>query len=730
VTLAPSGAPATIVRVALDAPVDTLFDYLAPGATVADIGRRVRVPFGRGERTGVVVDVTGASELAPERLRTVRFIDRTLPALPADLIELTRFAADYYRHPLGPSLIAVLPPALKRATFRPPPAAAWRLTPAGVEHARTLPARAHAQRRLAERLASGPCPAGLLAGQGALLRDWARRGLVEAAILAADPAVGQANLALNPDQVAAVAAVREAPPGFSAWLLFGITGSGKTEVYLELIAGVLAAGMQCLMLAPEIHLTPQLGERLRQRFPGRHVVSLHSGMSDGERLAAWLDGLSGRADLVLGTRLAVFAPLPRLGLILVDEEHDPSYKQMDGLRYSARDVAVWRARQRGVAIVLGSATPALETWRNAASGRYRRLDLPRRAHAEAALPGIRLIDTRVDRPVRGLSAALDRALADCLARGEQALVFVNRRGYAPTLYCQGCGHVSRCPRCSANLILHRRGSGHELRCHHCGLESHPPETCPNCGGLDLRPLGQGTQRIEETLAERFPSARILRIDRDTTRRKGAFAEMRAAIAAREVDILVGTQIVAKGHDFPRLTLVGVLGADQALMAADFRAGERLFAQLMQVAGRAGRAEHVGEVWIQTDFPRHPLFDAVCRHDYLAWAEAALAERRAAGFPPFVHQALLRAEADRLEVALTFLDHARRRAEPLAAGIDLFDPVPALLTRLADRERAQLLVQSTSRARLQGFLAPWLANLRALPARRELRWSVDVDPLEF
>lgn len=724
-----ASADAPIARVALDAPVDCLFDYLAPEATAADVGRRVRAPFGRGERTGVIVAMAETTELAPERLRPLRLIDRSLPALPPDLIELVRFAADYYHHPLGPSLLAALPPALKRGAFRPPPPPAWRLTAAGHEHIRALPARAHAQRRLAARLANGACVSEALADLRPLLRAWARQGWVEPAALPNEESAPAPQVHLNPDQAAAVAAVRAAPPGFSAWLLFGVTGSGKTEVYFELIDSTLAAGGQCLMLVPEIHLTPQLDERLRRRFPRRHIVRLHSGMSDGERLTAWLDALSGRADLVLGTRLAVFAPLPRLQLIVVDEEHDASYKQSDGLRYCARDVAVWRARQRGARIVLGSATPALETWRNAERGRYRRLDLPLRAHAQASLPRIRLIDTRIDRPVHGLSAALTHALGECLARGEQALIFINRRGFAPVLYCAGCGQVSRCTRCSANLVLHRRGDHYELRCHHCGLTRLPPEVCPHCSGLDLRPLGQGTQRIEQTLAERFPGARILRIDRDSTRHKGAFTQLRTAITAHAVDILVGTQILAKGHDFPRLTLVGVLSADQALMAADFRAGERLFAQLVQVAGRAGRGEHPGEVWIQTDFPLHPLYAAVCRHDYPAWAAASLQERRAAALPPFTHQAVLRAEAERLDAALAFLERARGLALPLAAGVDVFDPTPAPLVRVAERERAQLIVQSVRRAPLHAFLRAWLAALRALPAQRGLRWNVDVDPLD-
>jgi primosomal protein N' (replication factor Y) len=470
-------------------------------------------------------------------------------------------------------------------------------------------------------------------------------------------------------------------------------------------------------------------ERFASRFPGRRLLALHSALAEGERRAAWLDTLENRADIVLGTRLAVFTPLPRLGLIVVDEEHDGAYKQMEGMRYSARDVAVWRGRQRNVPVLLGSATPSLESWRNAKAGRYRLLSLSRRANERAQLPKVRLVDSRADRPRQGFTSALLSALGECLERGEQSLVFINRRGYAPTLLCNGCGLVFPCPRCSAHLVLHREGGGYRLVCHHCGLVAKPPETCPQCGGLDLRAAGQGTQRVEETLAERFPEARILRVDRDTTGRKGAFAAMRDQVEAREVDILVGTQIVAKGHDFPHLTLVGVLGADHALISPDFRATERLFAQLMQVAGRAGRAERAGEVLIQTAYPRHPLYQSLSRHDFPGFAEATLRERRGADAPPFVSQALLRAEAGSEAAAMGFLLAAREAGLRLESGITLFDPVPALMAKVANRHRAQLLVQCGARARLQGFLKTWLAGLRETPARG-VRWSLDVDPVDY
>jgi primosomal protein N' (replication factor Y) len=706
-----------------------LFDYLTEDATLADIGRRVRVPFGHRQQVGIIIDLARQATVAESQLKRVLEIDRRLPGLPGDILQLARFAAGYYQQPLGATLMAMLPPALKRDRFRPPAPSGYRLSATGRQYCQSLPARASAQRRLAERLQAGPAASAELAGLRVPLRDWLRLGYVEPIRLIAADAPIESPPELTGAQQDAAQAFLAAPAGFTAWLLHGVTGSGKTEVYMRLIESALKRGEQVLILAPEIHLTPQLSERFQRRFPDKHLVGLHSGLADGDRLSGWLDCLEGRADLVLGTRLAVFTPLPRLGLILVDEEHDASYKQMEGLRYHARDVAVWRARQRGVPIVLGSATPALETWRNAQTGRYRLLSLPERAHAEAAMPEIQLVDTRTDRARHGLSGALVQALRDTLERGEQSLVFINRRGYAPTLYCQSCGHISSCPRCSAHLVVHRLRQGFQLRCHHCGLASRPPEFCPDCGALDLRPFGQGTQKLEDSLAEIFPEARILRIDRDTTVLKGAFAEMRQSIAERQVDILVGTQIVAKGHDFPHLTLVGVVAADQALMSPDFRAGERLFAQLMQVSGRAGRARHPGRVLIQTDYPHHPLYATLIVHDYPAFAQRTLKERREAEFPPYVHQALLRAEAREMAAAMAFLEEARDIGLSLASPVQVYDPVPASMARISNWERAQLLVQCRNRQALQSFLSAWMTALRSRSARH-LRWHLDVDPLDF
>ncbi len=481
------------------------------------------------------------------------------------------------------------------------------------------------------------------------------------------------------------------------------------------------------MLVPEIALTPQLESRVAQRFPFASVVSLHSGLAAGARSRGFVQALAGDADIVLGTRLAVFAPLPRLGLIVIDEEHDASYKQQEGVRYSARDLAVWRARQQGVPVVLGSATPSLESWRQAHGGRYALLTLEQRAVA-AALPKVRCVDTRRARLDEGLSPALLDAVGQRLGRGEQSLVFINRRGYAPVLSCPSCGWVSACPHCSANLVVHL--ADRRLRCHHCGCDGAIPHACPSCGNQDIQPYGRGTQRIEARLAELFPAARVLRVDRDAARTRPQWESLLATIAAGEADILVGTQMMAKGHDFPLLTLVGVIGADASLHAADFRAPERLFQQLMQVGGRAGRGERPGEVLIQTDYPEHPLYRHLARHDFDAFARMALDERHQAGFPPHTHQAMLRADAPALDDAVAFLRRARQAGADLGVeGVRLFDPVPMRLTRLARRERAQLLAEADRRDVLQGFLKNWVAALYAQPVARELRWQIDVDPLE-
>ena len=723
-----------IVRVALPIPVPQVFDYVAADATEADVGRCVKVPFGRGDRNGLIVALGEEGEVDPARLKPVHHIQRGVPALPADWLELVAFVARYYHAPLGEVVALALPPGLRRAdgVSDADEDPLLEISAAGRE---ALAAAKRASKALAllQALAAAPGPwrrsVVRAVDGGEAVGDLVRRGWL---VTAADEDSGGAHStgalpALTPEQAAAVEAILAGGSGFRPWLLHGVTGSGKTEVYLRLAAHMLAQGRQVLMLVPEIALTPQLEQRVAQRFAAANVVSLHSALADGARSRGFVQALTGRADIVLGTRLAVFAPLPRLGLILVDEEHDASYKQQEGVRYSARDVAVWRARQRDVPVVLGSATPSLETWYHAKSERYALQTLSQRAVA-ATLPAVRCIDTRRIKLDEGLSPALQAAIAQRLERGEQSLVFLNRRGYAPVLSCPSCGWVSRCPHCTANLVVHL--ADRRLRCHHCGCDGPIPHACPSCGNQDIQPFGRGTQRIEARVAELFPQARVLRVDRDAARTRSQWEKLLDTIAAGEADILVGTQMMAKGHDFPKLTLVGVIGADSSLHAADFRAPERLFQQLMQVGGRAGRGTLPGEVLIQTEYPMHPLYLHLAKHDFDAFARMALQERRGAGFPPFTHQAMLRADAPALEDAVEFLRHARRLAEERAPeGLRLYDPVPMRMTRLARRERAQLLVEADQRGLLQAFLADWMAVLYRQRTARELRWQLDVDPLD-
>ena len=661
-----------ILRVALDVPVAKLFDYLIDDATPVASGDRVVVPFGARQLVGVVVDIAGASSVAISRLKPATRVLDDAPRLSAAWLEQMRFLSAYYQRPLGETVAGALPARLR--SLRP------------------LPKR----RKSA---AGGTADA------------------VQHYVAGHDP---------NPAQARALEQIGAELGTFRPFLLHGITGSGKTEVYLRLIAQVLSKGMQALVLVPEIGLTPQLEARFRCAFPGSRIAVLHSALEETARTHAWLDAARGDAPIILGTRLAVLTPLPRLGLVVVDEEHDASFKQQEGLRYSARDAAVLRAKLAGCPVVLGTATPSLETWFNCRAGRYAPLTLPDRAVPGARLPTVRTVDLRFESAEHGLAKPLLDAIRARLARGEQSLVFINRRGYAPVLSCEACGWAAGCTRCSARLVLH--STDQKLRCHHCGAQEKVPRQCPTCGNVDLRPLGRGTQRIEETLATLFPEARILRIDRDSTRKRAALARALEGIGRGEGDILVGTQLLAKGHDFPNLTLVCVLNADSALLSTDYRSAERLFATLAQVGGRSGRREQPGEVLVQTRYPGHPMFQALMRHDYAGFAESQLAERESAGFPPFVHEAALRAEATRLEAAMAFLRSAARLIE-VPDTIQVYDPVPHVITRRAGVERAQLLLQSRSRPALQEFLRLWFA---ALPASTSsgVRWHLDVDPIEF
>jgi primosomal protein N' (replication factor Y) len=653
-------------------------------------GTLVRAPLGRREVLGVVWG--GECDAVDDAaLRSVSEVLSALPPLGAPWLKLVEFAAGYYQRSVGELAGSLLPPQLHT------------LDNAGL---------AKRVAKLHKRAAAAP-----------------------ASDASADPLPE-----LHEEQQAALAVLHEAAgrPTPQPALLYGVTGSGKTEVYLRAAADMLEAGRQVLVLVPEINLTPQLQARFEARFAGRRLVTLHSGLTPAQRLSHWMAAHLGLADLVLGTRLAVFAPLPRLGLIVVDEEHDPSYKQQEGARYSARDLAVYRGKLEQVPVVLGSATPSLETWLHAANGRY--LQLPMRHRVGGGpLPQVRIVDMNLQPRAPGGTSALSTPLLDALkarlARGEQSLVFLNRRGYAPVLHCSACGWKSGCPHCSAWRVFHK--ADRTLRCHHCGFAERVPRACPDCGNLDISPLGRGTERLEEQLGEALPGARIARIDADSTRAKGALQARLEAVHAGEVDVLVGTQMIAKGHDFRRITLVAAVNPDSALFSSDFRAPERLFALLMQAAGRAGRDAAVGagaEMWVQTWHPQHNLYAALRKHDFEAFAQTQLHEREGAGLPPFASLALVRAEARSAQVASDFLAAAGElaSADAEAPSVMVYPPVPPAVSRVADVERMQMLLESPSRAALQQLLRRWAPQLHGLRSQHKglLRWAVDVDPLSI
>lgn len=725
-----------IIRVALSVPVDTLFDYQAEDASSHDIGRRVCVPFGKKKLTGIIMAIGKETQVPIEKLKSVYCIFREINSLPPALVDLFQFCSQYYHHPLGMVIMNSLPVLLrnnKPVKLKDSAQHPLLLTDSGKRiDITTIPARNRVARRLLTEFQNTT----LLTAQQIkqisprainLLIEWKRLGwVVEKPTIETSSSKATLIPTLTADQAKAVTIVTAGLERFNTWLLHGITGSGKTEIYLRLIESALSHGKQALVLIPEINLTPQLEAVFRTRFHTASLINLHSGLNDTQRLTGWLQAQRGEAKIILGTRLAIFTPLSNLGLIIVDEEHDSSFKQQDGLRYSARDLAIFRARETNIPVVLGSATPSLESYFNAINGRYQYIHLTSRAIQNARLPSIQYIDTRIHKSQDGLSQPLLKALEKCLANKHQSLIFINRRGYAPVLLCKSCTWCALCQRCSTRLVVHLRDK--KLCCHHCGHEENFPRACPQCGNQDIAPFGQGTQRVEETLRAHFPVARILRIDRDSTRRKNAWKEILHAIHTQQVDILIGTQLLAKGHDFPNLSLVGILNADTSLYSTDFRASERLFAQLMQVSGRAGRANVAGHVLIQTEFPDHPLYHALQQHDYETLAQTLLTERKIAGFPPYVHQALLRAEAHSIKIVLNFLKQAADLAKPTQA-IELYDPVPAQLLRLKGMERAYLLVQSTSRKQLQTFLAEWYMQINTLPTRK-VRWVLDVDPIEF
>jgi len=711
-----------LLRVAVPAPLRRLFDYAPPAESRRPpVGSRVLVPFGRKRVVGLVVEHTDQTSIAADRVRPIeRVLD---PGLVDDeLLCLLGWATRYYAAPPGEIVQHALPALLRRNRAQPEPRPGWLRLAAGVDPAAL--AAAPRQREIADLLAAGPRRRGelLAAGvRGDAIRRMLDAGRIEACGAPRPDAVP--GPLLNADQRLALAAILQSRRRFEVLLLAGVTGSGKTEVYLQAARQTLRAGRQVLVLVPEIGLTPQFVRRIETRL-GRHAAVYHSGLAEGERFEAWRAAGAGAAELVIGTRSAVFLPLARAGLIIVDEEHDASFKQFDGMRYHARDVAVMRAKRLGIPIVLGSATPSLESLCNARRDRYRLLRLPHRAGA-GELPAWRIDDPRGQPLESGLTPKAIDAVAEALDRGRQVLIYRNRRGFAPVLLCNECGWQADCDRCSAHLTLHR--ASRRLICHHCGRARPAPARCPECGSPRLEPVGAGTQRIEQALAERFPETPVLRADRDALRGRDEFEKLLARAAAGEACILVGTQMLAKGHHLSGIALAIMLDADQLLFSADFRAVERLAQSIVQVSGRAGR-EGAGEFMLQTRHPDHPLFATLARGDYLAAARGLLDERLDAELPPYRHLAMVRAEAREADRAAGLLRRIRGAIEEPA--IRVAGPVEAILQRRAGYWRYQLWLLSESRPALSRQTGRLADALEALPAARGVRWHIDVDPTEM
>ncbi len=721
-----------VLKVALPLPLPRCFDYLLPETAQASeslVGCRVRVPFGSGEKIGIVESVE-MQEVVETELKTVFEVLDQKPIFTSELLQNLRWLSRYTHAPIGEVYATAMPTLLRQGREIPDnKIIAWELTSLG-KHQWTYLRANTKLRKFAERLLKHPMTEDQLDIDTENWRSTAstlkRRGLVERVSLKLEthPSKTQVGPLLNVEQKQVLHAIEKIAPGFHCHLLEGVTGSGKTEVYLQAIAHCLSQGKQALILVPEIGLTPQTLKRFRERL-GVPVYSMHSGLNDGERARAWSAMSRGQAHVLVGTRSAVFAPMPNPGLIIIDEEHDGSYKQQDGIRYHARDFAIVRAKVLDVPIILGSATPSLESLHNAIAGRYQHLHLKKRAGI-AKPPSVRVLDVRKRPLAHGLSGETLQAIKACMERGEQALIFKNRRGYAPVLLCHDCGWSAQCPRCDSPMSVH--GAARNLQCHHCGHRKNKPSSCPDCSSLALQPQGVGTERLEEALAEAFPDVPLLRIDSQTTRNKDGLQKKLAELGDK-AGILVGTQILAKGHDLPRLTLVCVVGIDEGLFSADFRASEKLAQLLIQVTGRAGRAEWPGEVLLQTHHPEHPMLNTLLAGGYPAVAALELAQREAAGFPPYAHIALLRAEALKDADVNAFLRDAYEACQP-QNQIEISTPMPAPMARRAGKMRGQILLSASQRPVLQKILNDWVQQLYQLKSARKVRWSLDVDPVDL
>jgi len=723
-----------ILQVAIDVPINQLFDYL-PNEQIFSIGQYVTIPFGRRKMIGVIYGISLSSNIHPSKLKSVINVDPEI-IFDAPMFKLLTFVSEYYHYPIGQTVMSVVPSRLKKnlnqlRQFELIYQATPKLTKAFINQ---LPARQLRIRKVAEEILNGDLrqidAMKLVSNWSECINQLEAYGCVKSKRYEPKLDVLKVEIPiLNDEQKSVINAITK-KGGYQASLIFGITGSGKTEVYMRLIEYILKESQsQALILVPEINLTPQLENRFRTRFPNQKLVSLHSHLTDIERLDNWRKAKSGEASIIIGTRLAIFTPMPFIKLIIIDEEHDMSFKQQDGLRYHARDVAMVRAKNINIPIVLGTATPSLESWHNATriDNKYNFLKLNYRAVKNASLPEIKTVLVN-DKTKNGISRALVDAIKDRLERKEQSLIFINRRGFAPTLFCSSCSWTAECKRCSSKLVVHRKTN--RLKCHHCGYDQNIINQCPVCDSFNLHPLGSGTQKVEETLNKLFPEASILRVDRDTTRSKKSLTLLHDRMNNREIDIIVGTQMLAKGHDFPFLTLVGVLDADNALYSPDYRAPEKLFSQLMQVSGRAGRSNIKGQVLIQTAFPNNPVFEGIKKHDYEIFAQTLLQEREQMGLPPFSFTAILRAESKQLKNAEQFVNDAAKYAESLSNKVVIYDPVRPSIDRLKGYERFQLFIQANARKDLQNLLRQWNAYLRQSPLANRVKWSIDVDPIEF
>ena len=733
-----------VLTLALPTPLHRHFEYLAPvdlsptEAAALKPGIRLEVPFGHQVLVGILIGLNTTSTYPIEKLKpALRALD-TQPLIGGDLLELCLFTADYYHHPLGEVMMGALPQNLRNSQGTLPTQTPWQLSAHGkglnATNFKRSPKQQNAWQQL---LMQGPITEPSLIAQGIAkitLKQLAQKGLAEettqaiptgksytGAVLKAEPQP------LNAEQQTALAAIRFHQ--FGCYLLEGVTGSGKTEVYLHAIARVLQAGKQALVLVPEIGLTPQTVARFAARF-AVPVTQLHSSIAKGVRLDNWHAAFTGQARIIIGTRLAVFAPTPELGIIIVDEEHDLSFKQQEGLRYCARDLAIVRAKHNNIPLLLGSATPSLESLHNALNQRYHHLRITQRAgHAQA--PTLQTLDMRQQTTHAGLAQASLEAIGATLARGEQALVFINRRGFAPSLICQSCGWSAACTRCDARMTLHNQPR--KLHCHHCGEQSYPPKQCPSCMGPALTALGQGTERAEEALQNAFGKYPVIRVDQDSMQRKNAMAELMTTLNQGEPCLLVGTQMLAKGHHFPNVTLVVIVDADQGLMSGDFRGIERMGQQIIQVAGRAGRDQKPGTVLIQSYRPDHPLLAQLINEDYHNFAKTLLTERQTSRMPPYSFMALIRAESKRAENAkalLTLAAHIAYSRFPPSQSCSYLGPIPAFMERRNDRFRYQLQIHCNNRQLRKQLLAQLITELNTHSLSQRVRWSVDVDPLDM